>query len=343
MKTYKLVKVTIMVALMAVFVVPPPSVQAMVYKGSVFAAPNTVHVAGEEVFNIQAAAGGFTAPERALIVERNINNALVATSDRSPSTVDIVPINCLPVIRIGGKHVVTIDSRSASMAGTTMTALAQIWADNMRRSLSDKAKIDTYVAQLSGDFISTIASRPSRRPRLEAARLNHASDEELSLLPSDLKSSQGFEKAGMTSYMNRDFVGAAENFKKALAMDDGNAQAHYGLGISYLKLGQVDAAIRELDMSRWQEPDSALTHVALGQAYETQGHDVAAVKQFQEAILLQPDNPEPYLAIADIREVRNDIGQSVAELTTGINQMPNSQYLFLRRKDQLTWRLIRPF
>jgi len=60
-------------------------------------------------------------------------------------------------------------------------------------------------------------------------------------------------------------------------------------------------------------------HIALGEAFEAQGCDVAAVKQYQEAALLQSDNPEPYLMIADIREDRNDIGKSVAELQAAQN------------------------
>lgn len=349
MNIHKIQKVSFLGLLMAAFALPPSPVlaetsyQGTVYKGVVSVHPNTVRLAGDEVFTIQAPAGGFTAEERALIVERNVNNALLSAINPTPDSVEIVPINNLPVIRIAGKHVVTVESRSAQMAGTTMTALAQTWSDNMRRALADKAKVDTYLASLSGDFIPTIAAPPYRRARLEAANHNHAATEFLSMVPIDLKSSDSYEDKGFTNMLDRDFCAAAENFKKALILDNQNARAHYGLGVAMLKQGQVDAAVKSLDMSRWLEPDNALTHIALGQAFETQGRDTLAVKRFQEAILLQPDNPEPYLAIADLREERNDIGRSVAELTEGLKVVPNSQYMFLKRKDQLTWRLIRPY
>jgi len=319
---------------------------SMIYKGEVVYRPLSVRVAGEDVFTMQAPAGGFTAPERALIVERNINNALITARtdiERSPASVEIVPINNLPVIRIAGKHVVTVDSNSAKMAGTTMTALAGTWADSMKHALSDKARVDTYLASLSGDFIPTVAAVPYHRARWEAARLNHAANQFRSALPIGLQSSASFSDAGFTALMNRDVVAAMDNFKKALQLDNGNAMGHYGLGLASLKTGQVTNAIAELQFSRWLEPDNALTHIALGQAFETQGHDVDAVAQYREASLLQPDNPEPYLAIADIREVRNDVGKSVAELGDAIKIMPNSAYLRLRQKDQLTWRLIRPY
>src|SRR5262249_9376050 len=133
--------------------------------------PTAVRVCGTEAFNIQADAGGFTKVERALIVERNINNALISTTDRSPNAVEVVPINNIPVIRLGGKHIVTIDHLSAQMAGTSMQALADQWANNMRQQLADRAKVDAYVAALGGDFISPqLATAPYRRARLEAAR-----------------------------------------------------------------------------------------------------------------------------------------------------------------------------
>ena len=146
----------------------------------------------------------------------------------------------------------------------------------------------------------------------------------------------------MRSLNRRDPVAAAESFRNALAACPENSRAHYGLGRALLELGQVDGAITELQMARWLEPDYALVHIALGQAFETQGKAVAAIKQYQEAALLQPDNPEPYLLIADIRENRNDIGKSVMELTAAQKQIPDSEYINVRRKDQLVWRLRRP-
>lgn len=305
--------------------------------------PTAVRVCGEEVCNIQAAAGGFTAVERALIVERNINNALVSTTDRSPNTVEVVLVNHIPVIRIGGKHVVTVDSESARLAGTTMAALADTWANNMRQALTDRAKVDAYVAALGGDFLSPTLGTPYRRARLEAARLNHAADLFRADLPAGLISSDSYEDQGFGALMKRDYSAASDLFKKAIAMSPENARAHHGLGVAMLKQGQVDDAIRELEFARWLDHDNAEVHLALGQAFESKGMDTVALTRYREAALLQPDNPEPVLYIADLREERNDIGKSVAELTDAMKIIPDSQYIRLRRNDQLTWRLKRPY
>jgi len=318
-----------------------------IYEGTVSThistSPTQVRLAGVDVFNIPSAAGGFSAQERSLIVERNIDNALVESSNHTPDAVQIITINGLPVIRIGNKHVVTIDHMSAKIMGTSMNSLADLWADSLRRALSDNVRISTYLQELNGSFISTLPFSQNRRPRLEAARLNRSADSMLTLLPPDLQSSQSFERLGAQNLLDRKYAEAADNFRHALALDTGNTLAHYGLALTLLKQGQANTAISELQMARWQEPDNALVHIALGEAFETQGHDVAAIKQFQEASLLQPENPEPYLLIADLREERNDISKSVAELTTGIHNSPSSDFLKLRRKDQVSWRLIRQY
>ncbi len=101
MKFSRMVQASLLVALACASVIAPARAD-VTYKGFVSVVPNSVHVAGDQVFVMNAPAGGFTAQERALIIERNINNALIATTDRSPNCVEIVPINNLPVIRIGG-------------------------------------------------------------------------------------------------------------------------------------------------------------------------------------------------------------------------------------------------
>jgi Flp pilus assembly protein TadD len=305
--------------------------------------PTTVHVCGTEAFDINADAGGFTKVERTLIVERNINNALIASTDRTPAAVEIVSVNHIPVIRIGGKHVVTVDSRSAQIAGMSMGALADEWANSMRRLLADQTRVTAYVDALAGDFLSPTLQTPFRYSRLEAARKNHAADLFKADLPVDLISSDFFEDRGMSALLNRNLEDAANNFRKAIAMENGNARAHYGLGATLLKQGKVDDAIPELEFARHLDADDAEVHMALGQAMESKGLDKAAITRYTEASLLQPDNPEPVLYIADLREARNDIGLSVKELTQALTRMPDSQYIRLRRNDQLTWRLKRAY
>ncbi|MBX9687577.1 MAG: tetratricopeptide repeat protein [Candidatus Obscuribacterales bacterium] len=320
-----------------------PSGNSIIQKGYVSSAPSPVRLAGEEVFSIHADAGGFTAQERSLIIERNLNNALIAARDRSPDSVELVTVNGLPVIRLGSKHIVTIDNRLAQLHGTTCARLAEEWANNMRKALADSTRVNNYVAQLAGDYLYSPYSLPYRKAQWQAARLNHAAGEARADMPLDLTSSASVRDEGFDSMLKRDPVAAEIHFRKALAMEAGNERAHYGLGAALLKQGRVDEAIAELDMARWLDPDDAQVHLALGEAMESKGLDRAAIERYREAGLLHPEDPTPALYIADIRESRDDIGKSVVELTEAAKNCPQSDYLRLRRKDQIGWRLSKPF
>lgn len=315
----------------------------VIQKGYVSSAPSPVRLAGTDVFTIRADAGGFTAEERSTIIERNLNNALIGCKDRSPSAVEIVTVNHLPVIRVGGKHVLTIDSNLAAIHNTSMEALADEWAGNLRNALKDGAKVNSYVAQLSGDYLYSPYSPPYRRAQWKAARLNHAANEGRPELPMDMVSSATVRDDGFNAMLKRDPEAAELKFRKALAMEPDNQRAHYGLGTALLKQGKVEEAISELNTARWLDHDDAQVHLALGEALESKGLDQAAITRYREASLLHPEDPEPAMFIADLREVRDDIGKSVTELTAAAKNAPNSDYLRLRRKDQIGWRLTKPY
>ncbi len=324
-------------------IMPPQALASDRLFGRVYANPEVVRVAGQEVFTIQAAAGGFTPLERTLIVENNINNALMGARDHSPANVEVIMINQLPVIRVDGKHVVTITTECAKFAGTTMEALAAEWANNVRNVLSQTAMVSQYLAEMSGNYLTSMYSPPYRRARLEAARLNHAAVAFREDLPATLVSSDTFEDKGFRAILGKDMVTAKVNFQTALSLNSDNSRARYGLALCLMDEGKITDAIGELTIARKIDPNDAEVHLALGQCQETLGNDVAAMVRYREAALLQPDNPETYLYIADIREEKNDIGQSVSELWNAHKQIPRSEYIRLRRQDQLTWRLNRPF
>jgi hypothetical protein len=126
--------------------------QGLVVAPQAVLADTSVRIAGQTVFVNKAASGGMTADQRAETIQRNLDNALVAAKDRGPSSVNIVYVKGLPVITLGGYQVVTIDGDNAKAAGTTPALLAQRWADALRSALQDQASIDSYVAQLSGNY-----------------------------------------------------------------------------------------------------------------------------------------------------------------------------------------------
>jgi len=86
-----------------------------------------------------------------------------------------------------------------------------------------------------------------------------------------------------------------------------------------VKQNQLDDAIKELNTSLYQNPNSAPARLSLGQAYVAQGNTVAGVKELQESIRIKPKNPDAYLGdLLNIREARGDLEHSIAELRSGL-------------------------
>ena len=97
-----------------------------------------------------------------------------------------------------------------------------------------------------------------------------------------------------------------------------------------LKQNKIDGAIAELNISLYQNPNSAPVHLLLGKAYEMQGNTVAATKEYKEAIRIKPESPAAYINIAMIQEGRGDIEMAIAELHSGLEIMPNDPELLTR-------------
>ena len=133
----------------------------------VLASDGAVRVAGQAVIVNKAGGGGFSIDQRTEAIQRNLDNALVAAKDKSPASVNIVYVKGMPVVTLGGYQVVTVDAANAKAYGTTPALLAQRWADELRRVLTDQASIQSYVSQLTGDYqasappVATASSPPA--------------------------------------------------------------------------------------------------------------------------------------------------------------------------------------
>ncbi|HEY9678581.1 MAG TPA: hypothetical protein V6C76_11260 [Drouetiella sp.] len=128
-------------------------------------ADSSVRMAGQTMFTLPASGG--TEEKRAETIQNNLDNALVAAKDRSPSSVNITYVKGLPVITLGGYQVVTVDSASAKAASSTPAVLAGKWADALKEGLADQSSISNYVSQLTGAYAQNsppVAAAPQQQP-----------------------------------------------------------------------------------------------------------------------------------------------------------------------------------
>ena len=105
-----------------------------------------------QLFDIQSNAAGLTAAQRAAIVQRNLDNALVAAKDCEPSAVRVATMNRNPIVTLDNFYIVTADGNSAARAGITQLQLAEKWANSLRDCLADKVAVKKYLSMLTGNF-----------------------------------------------------------------------------------------------------------------------------------------------------------------------------------------------
>ena len=77
-----------------------------------------------------------------------------------------------------------------------------------------------------------------------------------------------------------DYQGAAAYFQQLLTAQPENPEAHYQLGLAYLKLNQPTEAIESLRTTARYAPQRMDVQLALGEAYMAAGHDKFALNSF---------------------------------------------------------------
>jgi hypothetical protein len=139
-------------------------IQLLISAPNALAADGDVRLAGVPVFTLQSGAGS-TISQRADTIQNNLDNALVASQDRSPSAVGITYVKGVPVITLGGYQVVTLDQSDATAAHGTPADVAQKWSDGIKRSLSNPQSVASYVSQLTGATTQTTQQTANLSPQ----------------------------------------------------------------------------------------------------------------------------------------------------------------------------------
>ena len=90
-----------------------------------------------------------------------------------------------------------------------------------------------------------------------------------------------------------DYQGAVTYFQQLLAAQPENPEAHYQLGLAYLKLDQHTEAIESLRTAARSAPKRMEIQLALGEAYMAAGHDRFAMRSFLK--ILQNSEREDWI------------------------------------------------
>lgn len=116
---------------------------------------------------------------------------------------------------------------------------------------------------------------------------------------------------------------ALQSFEHALALDEGLAQAHYGMGNALMSLGKLDEAKASLKRALALDAKFPPALFLLGRLLLQQQHYVEAGQYFDEAIALAPKFVDAYYGRGLIWEALGEYGKAGRSFSEGLNVAPD--------------------
>ncbi len=128
---------------------------------------------------------------------------------------------------------------------------------------------------------------------------------------------------GATIARNRDYQSELAMWSGVTAQRPANPRGHFGLGVAYASLGQLDEAIGHYQDALALDPDDARTHNNLAIVYARQGWKADAVKEYETALRLQPAHAEAHnnLGVLLVEQGRTD--EAIAHYQAAIQSDSN--------------------
>jgi tetratricopeptide (TPR) repeat protein len=102
---------------------------------------------------------------------------------------------------------------------------------------------------------------------------------------------QAYLARGIAWYNKSQFVYALDDFIKASALDEANAEARFWQARAYVELGATDETIALMDAWLAQDPNAYRAYVMRGYARLLAGQSQEGEADFQRANALEPNNP----------------------------------------------------
>ncbi len=131
-----------------------------------------------------------------------------------------------------------------------------------------------------------------------------------------------------------DWPVAEKEFKRAMQLNAGDSDAHFGYSIVYLApLGRMDEAVHEMQVARDLDPLSPIENNYLGLIYQFVGRHADAMAQYRRALDLDPSFVEARLHLANgylDDPVSHRYKEFFAELDRAKGQAPESRTDLMR-------------
>ena len=149
------------------------------------------------------------------------------------------------------------------------------------------------------------------------------------LLKAAPKHSGAHNLAGLLEQLDSNHQTAASHFKKALQREPKNGTYHYNLGISYLKLNQLEEAHQSFLTTLSLFPEYAPAHTNIGVYYLHTNQYQQALKHTQTSLQLSPNNPDALSNLGLIYEKLGDPQQALEIYTEALKNNPQIKIFYV--------------
>ena len=129
--------------------------------------------------------------------------------------------------------------------------------------------------------------------RMRLMETDRAVEEARTALKSDERDARAHHVLGKLFYMKGDYANALKELERAVVLGT-DLDAAYTLGMTYLRLKQLDRAKLLFEEMQAALKDSAVAHILFGRAYEETGFPSEAEREFKRALVIDPQAPRAH-------------------------------------------------
>src|SRR5258705_11101958 len=140
---------------------------------------------------------------------------------------------------------------------------------------------------------------------------------------------QKYFESGQRYFEKGKFREAAIQYSNAIQVDGRFSDAHYHLGLTYLRLGEPNRAFQELQRSVELDPTNYAARVDMANMLIAAKFFKEAQEQLDVLTEKQPNNPEVHMALANFKARQGDLPAALLEMQKSLSLDPNRYEAFL--------------
>jgi tetratricopeptide (TPR) repeat protein len=139
-----------------------------------------------------------------------------------------------------------------------------------------------------------------------------------------VESPTAFELRGIRALDKKDWAGAADSFRRGVAMAPGNASLRHRLGTALFMAGDVTVAIEQFSEAVRVSPGFARAHYSLGVLSETSGRQGEAITRYTAAVEHEPGYAEARSRLAHLLRRTGRAVEALAHFERVLAQDPGA-------------------